>query len=166
MIHLQPNENILLVLHRHWIAIVSKLAMLILLIILPFLGVSVLTQTNLDIENALPFIKFFLLTYFMLMMLGAFILWTDYYFDVWIVTNQRVVDIEQRTIFNREVSEFMLYNVQDVTVEIPSMLATFLKYGNIKIQTAGGKIFEISDIPNVYEAKNTIVDNLPKSPMG
>src|SRR3989344_488932 len=166
MIRLQPNETILMVLHRHWIAIALKLLVVLIFLLLPFVAIAILPQAGFDIETVLPLIQFFLITYLMILVLGVFIMWTDYYFDVWVVTDLRIIDIEQRTIFNREVSEFMLYNIQDVTVEIPSVLATFLKYGNIKIQTAGGKIFEISDIPNVTEAKNVIIDHVPKSAVG
>ena len=166
MIHLHPNEEILLVLHRHWIAVALKFTVIFILFIAPFLAVGIAPQIGFDIVEALPVIQFFLVTYLMALVLGAFILWTDYYFDVWIITSQRIIDIEQHTIFNREVSEFMLYNIQDVTVEIPGMLATFLKYGNIRIQTTGGTVFEIQDIPNVSEAKNAIVDLMPKTAIG
>ena len=166
MIRLQPNETILLVLHRHWIAIALKLLVVLLFLLLPFVAIAIAPQAGFDIEAALPLIQFLLVTYLMALVLGVFILWTEYYFDVWVVTDLRIIDIEQHSIFNREISEFMLYNVQDVTVEVPSMLATFLKYGNIKIQTAGGKIFEIREIPHVNEAKNLIVDHLPKTAVG
>ena len=77
---------------------------------------------------------------------------------MWIITSERIMDIEQTGLFHRQISEFMLDKVQDITVEIPDMVATFLKYGNLVIQTAGEKSFEIKQIHNVYEAKNTILD--------
>ena len=102
----------------------------------------------------------------MVLLLVSFVLWSDYYLDLWIITNQRIVDINQKGLFNREVSEFMLDKVQDVTVEIPDMLATFMKYGNLKIQTASDKTFEIKEIPNFYEAKNLIMDYSKQSDVG
>jgi len=42
------------------------------------------------------------------------------------------------------------------------MLATFLKYGNIVVQTAGEKSFTIREVPHFYEAKNLIMDQAQK----
>ena len=98
----------------------------------------------------------------MVLALVAFIMWTDYYFDVWIVTTERLIDIEQHGLFRRETSEFMLDKVQDITVEVPNMLGTLLKFGNVMIQTAGERSFSIKEIPNIYEVKRIIMEQANK----
>lgn len=98
----------------------------------------------------------------MIVMLVAFLFWMDHYLDVWIITNERVIDVEQRGLFRRETSEFSMDKVQDITVEIPHMIATFLRYGNLRIQTAGEKSFNIKDVPDVYEIKKIIMDQVTK----
>ena len=95
----------------------------------------------------------------MILAMLLFIFWIDYYLDMWIITSERIIDIEQTGLFRRQISEFMLDKVQDITVEIPDMIATFLKYGNLHIQTAGETSFDIKQIHNVYEAKNIILDS-------
>ena len=94
----------------------------------------------------------------MIISLFLFMFWVDYYLDMWVITSERIIDIEQKGLFRREISEFMLDKVQDITVEIPDIMATLLKYGNINIQTAGEKSFTIKQIPKIYEAKNLILD--------
>jgi len=160
MIHLGENEKILLVLHRHWIVIVGKFVASAFLAILPILAIPLILASNIITvpESAGPIILFFSVIYLMILAMLLFIFWIDYYLDMWIITSERIIDIEQTGLFRRQISEFMLDKVQDITVEIPDMVATFLKYGNLVIQTAGEKSFEIKQIHNVYEAKNTILD--------
>lgn len=86
----------------------------------------------------------------------------DFYFDIWIITNERVIDVEQHGLFRRETSEFGIDKIQDITVEVPNMVATFLKYGNLTIQTAGERSFAIKDVPNIYEIKKVIMDQVTK----
>jgi len=87
-----------------------------------------------------------------------FILWLDFYLDAWIVTNERIINIDQKGFFNREISELKLTKIQDVTSEIIGVVPTLLNYGNIYVQTAGEKErFDFYQIPNPNEVKNAIV---------
>ena len=112
--------------------------------------------------DAMVYIRFFAINYLMITILVAFLFWMDHYLDLWIITNQRVIDVEQHGLFRRETSEFGIDKVQDITVEVPHILATFLKYGNLRIQTAGERSFTIKDVPNIYEIKKTIMDQITK----
>jgi len=73
----------------------------------------------------------------LLVWIAGFMIWTDYYLDVLILTNKKIVDIEQQGLFAREVSSLPLGKIQDVTVGTQGILATFFHFGNLKIQTAG-----------------------------
>jgi len=88
-----------------------------------------------------------------------FILWLDFYLDAWIVTNERIININQRGFFNREISELKLTKIQDVTSEIVGFVPTILGFGDIIVQTAGEvERFEFHQIPNPNEVKNIIVE--------
>jgi len=60
----------------------------------------------------------------------------EFYLDIWIVTNDRIVDIEQQGLFARTISELDLYRIQDVTTEVNGFFATMLHFGNVIIKTA------------------------------
>ncbi len=64
---------------------------------------------------------------------GSFI---DFYLDLWIVTNDRIVDIEQFGLFSRTISELDLFRIQDVTTDTQGLFATVFKYGDVVIKTA------------------------------
>ena len=162
MIHLGPNEKILMILHRHWIVILGRFLGGVLLLLLPAIFSVVAAVFGVNLALASPYLEFFGVVYLMIIMAALFMFWMDYYLDVWIITSERIVDIEQKSLFHREVSEFMLDKVQDITVEVPDMMATFLKYGNLIIQTAGEKSFAVRQVPHFYEAKNLIMDYAKK----
>ncbi|KKT56951.1 MAG: hypothetical protein UW81_C0012G0013 [Candidatus Giovannonibacteria bacterium GW2011_GWC2_44_9] len=162
MIHLLPNEQILMVLHRHWIAIFWRFLIGAVLLIFALLAIPYFPFLESVLGIPQIALWFFALIYLMAAVLVIFVFWIDYYLDIWIITSERIIDIDQKGLFNREISEFMLERVQDVTIEIPNIMATFLKYGNIIIQTAGEQSFKIEQAPNVYGAKNLILDYAKK----
>lgn len=93
--------------------------------------------------------------------------WLNYYLDMFIVTNKRVVDVEQRGLLSRTVSEQPLYRIQDVTSEVDGAMAHLFRYGNVYIQTAGEKerfIFEQIDNPElVVRTILSLTDNIVRT---
>ncbi len=83
----------------------------------------------------------------------------DYYLDVYIVTNQRIVDIKQNGFFKREIAELHLHQVQDVSARVKGAFPTLLHYGDIHVQTAGEKEnFYFKAIPHPYRVSKLIVN--------
>lgn len=95
--------------------------------------------------------------------LGLFITWIDYYYDVWIVTDQRIVSIEQMGLFRREISELEHGKIQDVTTEVHGVIPTLLKFGQVYVQTAGEKArFIFKQVENPVMVR-TVVMTLQKN---
>jgi hypothetical protein len=61
----------------------------------------------------------------------------DFYYDIFIVTDRRVVDINQEQLFYRSISELNLEDVEDVNSSVKGFFPTLFGYGTIVIQTAG-----------------------------
>lgn len=162
MMTLYPNETILMVVHKHWIAFFLKILIVAILLIAPITLTAFFFSAGAISDDAIIYIRFFVVIYLMVIILIAFLVWMDHYLDLWIITNERVIDMEQHGLFRRETSEFSIDKVQDITVEVPHMMATFLKYGNLQIQTAGEKSFTIKEVPNIYEIKKIIMDQVTK----
>jgi uncharacterized membrane protein YdbT with pleckstrin-like domain len=86
--------------------------------------------------GAVPFFHFIQNTLFLFLWLFGFLVWIDYYFDVWIITNERIVNIEQKGLFNRHISELRFSRVQDVTASVDGLVPTMLNFGDVYVQTA------------------------------
>jgi len=71
--------------------------------------------------------------------LASFLHW---FFNIYIVTNERIVDIDFLYLLYKRLSQAELSEIQDITYTSGGILATFFDYGNITIQTA-------SEMPNI-----------------
>ena len=61
----------------------------------------------------------------------------DAYLDTWIVTNERIINIEQNGLFSRTISQNNLDRIQDITVERTGVWATLFGFGTLTVETAG-----------------------------
>ena len=134
----RENEKVLKVVHRHWFNLLSHMFVVIVLsglllgsfFLVPLLFPELLTPAY---QSLLLFIQN---TFFIFTWLLGFLVWIDYYFDVWIITNERIVNIEQKGLFVRHVSELRFTRIQDVTTEVTGLLETILDFGDVLVQTA------------------------------
>ena len=154
------DEDILLVLRRHWLTFIMQFVPIaggvIFIIVVHVLATEFMSEslTN-GGENVLFFVESLMA---MMLWLIAFIFWIDYYFDVWIITDCRIIDIEQLGLFRRNVSELEHSKVQDVTTEIHGILPTLLKYGFVYVQTAGKKTrFIFKQVPRPMMVRKMIL---------
>ena len=84
---------------------------------------------------------------------------TDYYLDKWVLTNNRVIDVEQRGFFSREISSVRYQKIQDVTSTVSGLIPTVLNFGTLTIQTAGvEQEFKLPLTPNPVAKKELIND--------
>lgn len=87
-----------------------------------------------------------------------FIEWTDYYLDMIVITDKRIIDVEQKGFFHREVTSFLYDQIQDITVETRGVVRTFFKFGDLHIQTAGhNHEIIIKDAANPEDARILIL---------
>ncbi|HOX60517.1 MAG TPA: PH domain-containing protein [Candidatus Magasanikbacteria bacterium] len=139
LIKQKDYEKVLFVLRRHPITFVPQIILFIILLSVPFvmyflfqnLYTNFFNNTILEPISVLVASAYYLGV--LLFFYGQFI---DFYLDLWIVTNDRVVDIEQKGLFARTISEVDLYRIQDVTTEIHGFIGTIFNYGDVIIKTA------------------------------
>jgi len=155
------DEDIIIVLRRHWLTFITQFMPIIA-------GAIFIVSAHFFIIEFMPeilsgegkVILFFVESLVaMILWLVAFIFWIDYYFDVWIVTDRRIIDIEQLGLFRRNVSELEHSKIQDVTTEIHGILPTLLKYGFVYVQTAGKKTrFIFKQVPRPMMIRKMVLN--------
>lgn len=139
----QEGEHTVSILHRHWFVFVRSIFTLVLLGAAPWVAIFIWSQLGSWTFTAgtLSFTIIVILgaLYYLFLWILLYGYWLDYYLDVFVITNKRIVDIEQSGLFGRTVSEERLYRIQDVTSESHGIIPTMLHYGNVYVQTAGKK---------------------------
>jgi len=156
----RENEEVIEVIHRHWFNILSHFFLLILFAFFLIASPLVLTLLFPDLlsSDQARFLTFLENTFFIFIWLFGFLTWIDYYFDVWIITNERIIDIEQVGLFDRHISELNFSNIQDVTITVEGIIPTMLNYGEVFIQTAGEQErFRFHMVPDPYRIKDVIM---------
>lgn len=66
--------------------------------------------------------------------------WIGWYFSVFIVTDQRLIQITQKGLFNRSVIDMRLNQIQMVNYQIAGLQETLLGFGTIMMQTFVGDL--------------------------
>jgi len=160
----REDENVIAVIHRHWFNLLQHFFMIFLMVLL-LVGSYGTLPALFPILNARAYNTLFTFLeslFAMLIWIIFFITWIDYYFDVWIITSKRIVNIEQKGLFSRDISELNFDKIQDITTEVTGMIPTFMNYGDVQIQTAAEQEkFLFRKIPNPYEVKDLLM-NLQK----
>lgn len=70
----------------------------------------------------------------------SFPAWMSWYFSVFIVTNQRFIQITQKGMFHRSVVDMGLNQIQMVNYEVSGMTQTLFRFGTIMMQTFVGDL--------------------------
>jgi len=158
-LHLDANEQVLLVIHRHWFSLAKDIAAILGFLVCGFFIflLRVFLTPYIGEDIVIPLGRLLFTLYVLFTVAFLFTSWINYYLDVWVITDKRIIDLEQRGLFSRETSEFLIERVQDVTVETPGFIPTMFDFGNMTIQTAGEKSFVVHEIPHLHEAKDLIL---------
>ena len=72
-----------------------------------------------------------------------------WFFNIYILTDERVVDVDFQNIFFRKISTAKIEEIQDVNIQSSGSFETFFGYGSVFIQTAAEvSQFEFMYVPN------------------
>ncbi len=146
------HEQILIFLRKHFITNVPWLASVTFFIIAPF-GIQFALQyehVNLALFNVFTQsqIRVALTFYLILIFTYAFIKFLSWYYNISLITQERVLDIELEDLVNKRVAATKISLVQDITYQQSGAIGSLLDFGDVLIQTAGTQDnFIINSVP-------------------
>lgn len=144
----EEGEKIILLLRAHRITTFPWVAISIALVLAPlfiFPLLSVIGFSGVSAGTKLVAVLFWYLGTLTYVFLN-FLYW---YFNVYIVTNERIIDVDWYAVVVRKVSSMHLSKVQDVSASQAGALSGVLDYGNVQIQTATeGENLEFVGVPH------------------
>ncbi len=134
------GEDLIYVVRKHWLVFVGNVLIIIFGAVLPLIVLRLLPGgilSSLSLQNAAELLAFLYILWLLFLWQMFFILWTTYYLNVVVVTNQHIIDIRQGGLFSRELTTARLEKVQDVTIDTEGLLQTIFRMGDLTIETAG-----------------------------
>lgn len=155
-ISLQDGENIIGLYRRHWLHFWPRILLMSVAAVTPAALVAWLLSAADAYEGTVAKVFWvaagLYLAYWAIRML---LTWYRYQNDVWVVTNQRLIDSIKRNPFSLTVSTADLVSLQDMTVSRHGLLRTIFNFGDVICETAGGdqQEFLISAIPRPAEVQ-------------
>ncbi|MCH7951603.1 PH domain-containing protein [Patescibacteria group bacterium] len=138
------EEKIILLLRRHVITNIGWVLTALFLFVVPAFW------------SFVPLVGFFPTRFQIVIIVMWYLLVTAYifehflswYYNVHIITDERIVDVDFHSLLYKEVSDMKIDNIQDVTFVMGGALRSLLNYGTVYIQTAGQRReFDFDDVP-------------------
>jgi hypothetical protein len=132
VVKLKEKEKILAVVRHFPLLYLHKVLLAALLIAAPFFFMMPLLSLPMPKVG----VAVFSVAVFagLLYALRVFVIW---YWNAFVITTVRIVDVDQRGLFDRVVSEASHDKVQDVSYRIKGLWGTVFKCGTLIVQTAG-----------------------------
>jgi len=156
-----PNENVILLKRRHWIFLAINILILLLFCFLPVL-IYIFLNTYAWFSQAINLFWFLASGYYLFLWFLLFYNITMYLLNVFILTNQRIVKINQLGFFNYKTAELDLSKIQDVAIKQKGVFSNLFNYGDLEIQTAGTQNkFLFVRLPNPENLKQAIITAKP-----
>jgi hypothetical protein len=165
----EQEETVILFLRQHLIVMLPSVFLVITLafapiILLPllirFVPLPVVVPTNYVVVGTA---FWYVLTFGVA--LTSFLRW---FFNIYIVTNIRIVDIDFLHLLYKEFSEARIEKIQDMSYKSGGILAAFFNFGNVLVETAGETPnieFEAVPAPaKVVETISQMLDKEKKNP--
>ena len=138
------GEEIILVLRKHPITQIKWIATAILLCFLPMLIISlgVFDTLPLRYQLAINISWYLLITCFVV---ESSLSW---FFNVYIITDERIVDVDFLSLIYRNISTAKIDNIEDVTARTGGVIRSIFNFGTVQVQTAAERNeFEFDDVP-------------------
>lgn len=162
IVQIKAYEHPEFALRRHPVTFLKHIVLFLVLAGLPYGFFQVILEIYpwiLSDSVAYPLLVLGASIYYLWIWLYFFGQFIDFYLDIWIVTNDRIVNIDQQGLFARTISELDLFKVQDVTSDVKGMIPTFFNYGDVHIQTAGTeKRFIFQKVHQPHVIRKRVID--------
>lgn len=126
------GEKIIIVARPHWFTNLSWIISAIVLFLVPSL-LKFLPPIE-AFSGKIQFIS--LVAWYLVSFSFAFEKFLSWYFDVFIITDERVIDIDFNNLLDKKYSEAKISMIQDVTSRVSGVSQTLFNYGTVFIQTA------------------------------
>lgn len=134
----EKGEKIILLLRQHLATQVVAALEVVILFLLPIFASPLLILLRIDFFSYLGANQVFwvVLCWYFFVLGFTFYKFIHWYFNVYILTNERIIDFDFKGVLNSETAYANLNQIQDVSPKIVGFFGTLFHFGDVFIQTA------------------------------
>lgn len=155
------DEEIDLLLRQHWVVNISWLFMALIAIFIPPLIIQTKNFFSGEFLSVIPREVIFATGVLWYMLVLAYITekYLHWYFNLYIVTNKNLVDIDFHNIMHRDITEVRLTDIQSASDKVRGLLGSLFNFGDVIIETAAERQkIEFFSVPQPAFVKDRIQD--------
>ena len=156
------NEEIVISTRRHWASMLGAIVMILAMILIPFifvLGFSLIGNSQIIFDHIVYFVPFVAL-YYLVITTFTFVEWVNYYYSLFFLTEDEIIDITQQGFFNRVVTQISIIRIQDVSASVKGLLPTMFGYGDVIAESAGDNTrnYIVEKVPRPMDLADKIIE--------
>lgn len=156
----EKNEKIVFVLRAAFITNLPWILTSIVFLLLPYVYMQyVLAYPNFSLVKPVELENTIIIIWYLVVIGFAIESYITWYFNVYIVTDKRIIDVDFAPLFVKRVSETNYEKVEDTSYQMSNFFQTIFNYGSVYIQTAAEKReFEFKNVPKPAKVQDIISD--------
>lgn len=133
----EEGEEIILFLKKHLATNIPWIVKAGIAALIPFVVMIMLGILNTSINLPFNYILLFGIFYYFVVFGYVFVQFITWFFNISLVTNKRIVDIDFSQLVFESVAATKLTQIEDVSYHQIGVLRSIFDYGDVSIQTAG-----------------------------
>lgn len=140
----ETRERVILLLRQHWFTQIQWVLIALIMLVLPW-GLNYIPLIDFLPDN---YQLMAIVIWYLLIIAFVYEQFISWYFHVFIITDERVIDINFLNLLYKEVSEAKIDNIEDVTYTQGGVARAWFDFGDVAMQTAGEqRQFTIDAVP-------------------
>ncbi len=150
--HIEDDETMKAVIHRHWIFGV-KAVLFSTFLIIAMVALIVITKNVMArwVEGA---VLILLIIWWMRTFL-------DYFLDAWVITDHGIIDLAWHGWFHRESTRVLYSDIQGVSYEMKGILGTLFRFGDISVEKIStGTTISLTQVPVPRRVQTLILQSM------
>ncbi|HVZ58347.1 MAG TPA: hypothetical protein VG935_01175 [Patescibacteria group bacterium] len=145
----EADEKIILFLRHHYITTLGWQIATLLLLIAPLGALALFPYLNITLPIPLRYIVILGIFYYLIIFGFAFVNFVIWFYNVGLVTNRRVIDIDVDSINSKDVAATALSDIIDIAYNQKGFQQTIFDFGDVYMETQATKPnFEFLQVPH------------------
>ncbi|MCL4382254.1 MAG: PH domain-containing protein [Patescibacteria group bacterium] len=160
----EDEEQIVMLLRKHWITNIPWMLFSVILLLVPTVILPLLLTQK--VLPPIPANLTLIISLFWYLCTTGFILvnFIGWYFNVYIVTNERIIDVDFYQLLYKRLASTRIAKIQDLSYKLGGVVRAIFDYGDVNIQTAGTEAnFCFEAVPHPEQVVRAIGEMTEKS---